>query len=279
MSAPRESEHPAAIAAPASTAAPAALPRADRAAVLLAVALVCGLCWAYLAAGAGMEMMARAVWTPAYAGLMFAMWWIMMIAMMLPSALPMLLLFARLYRGAGNRAGNADGSGVASGPHGWGAPTFVFAAAYAVAWAGFSLVAVAAQWGLEAADLISPMLQSTSPLLGGLILIAAGLYQLTPLKQMCLRHCRNPLQFLLGRWRDGAAGAFRMGLAHGAFCVGCCWFLMALLFFGGVMNLMWIAGLTLLVLLEKTLPAGRWLGAGLGVALLGWGGAVLAGTV
>lgn len=236
--------------------------------MLAAVAVVVALAWAWLLAGAGMDMgmMTRAVWTPGYAALMFAMWWVMMVAMMLPSALPMLLVFARLH---GQRGGEGTGGASSS--------SLVFAGAYGVVWAGFSLVATAMQWGLEATALISPMLEATSPTLGGLILVAAGLYQLTPLKHMCLRHCRSPLQFLLGRWRDGHAGAFAMGLQHGAYCVGCCWFLMALLFFGGVMNLLWIAGLTLLVALEKMLPAGHWLGYALGVVLLGWGIAVLAG--
>lgn len=248
---------------------PSPLWRRDRLIVWAAATVIVALAWAWLFAGAGMDMMARAVWTPGYAGLMFVMWWVMMIAMMLPSAMPMLLMFAGLHR---RRDGHGDDRSIA-------APTLAFAGAYGVAWAGFSLAAVAAQWGLETADLISPMLETTSPVLGGAILIAAGLYQLTPLKHMCLRHCRSPLQFILGQWRDGLSGAFAMGLRHGAFCVGCCWFLMALLFFGGVMNLAWIAGLTLLVLLEKTLPAGHWLGYGMGAVLTGWGFAVLAGLV
>ena len=114
-------------------------------------------------------------------------------------------------------------------------------------------------------------------MLSGAILVAAGLYQLTPLKHMCLRHCRSPLQFVLGRWRNGLGGAWRMGLEHGAYCVGCCWFLMALLFVGGVMNIYWIAGLTLLVLAEKTIPAGRWFGQALGLGLTAWGVWLLAG--
>jgi len=111
---------------------------------------------------------------------------------------------------------------------------------------------------------------------GGVLLLAAGVYQLTPIKHACLRHCRSPLAFLSIHWRRGARGALRMGLEHGAFCVGCCWFLMGLLFFGGVMNLYWIAGLALFILLEKTVPAGHWLGYATGVALLVWGAGMLA---
>jgi predicted metal-binding membrane protein len=119
------------------------------------------------------------------------------------------------------------------------------------------------------------MLVSVSAFLGGGLLLAAGIYQLTPIKQACLKHCRSPLQFVLSHWRNGRHGAFRMGVEHGAYCVGCCWFLMGLLFFGGVMNLYWIAGLALFVLLEKTVPAGHWLSYATGLALMAWGGWVL----
>jgi predicted metal-binding membrane protein len=118
---------------------------------------------------------------------------------------------------------------------------------------------------------MSPMLQTTNVWLGAAILVGAGLWQLSPLKTMCLRHCRSPLGFLIGHWRTGRLGALRMGLEHGAYCLGCCWFLMALLFFGGVMNLYWIVGLAVFVLLEKTIPLGHWLGRVAGVGLIGWG--------
>jgi predicted metal-binding membrane protein len=124
---------------------------------------------------------------------------------------------------------------------------------------------------MESARLLSPMLETTSHWLGAGILIAAGLWQLTPLKAVCLRHCRTPLGFLIGNWRAGRLGALRMGLEHGAYCLGCCWFLMALLFFGGVMNLYWIAGLAVYVLLEKTIPHGHWLGRIAGITLVAWG--------
>ena len=120
------------------------------------------------------------------------------------------------------------------------------------------------------------MLVSTNSIFGGALLVAAGVYQLTPIKHACLRHCRSPLAFLRTHWRPGARGALRMGLAHGAFCVGCCAFLMGLMFFGGVMNIYWIAGLALFVLFEKTVPAGHWLGYAAGVALLVCGAGMLA---
>jgi predicted metal-binding membrane protein len=211
-------------------------------------------------------MMQPAVWTPAYAALMFLMWWIMMVAMMLPSASPMILLFARVQSKEKNK----------------GAPfisTSVFAAGYLVMWGVFSVFATSAQWGFERAGLLSAMMTSTSGLFAGLLLLAAGIYQLTPLKHACLRHCRSPIEFIMHHWRNGPLGAFRMGLDHGVFCLACCWFLMALLFVGGVMNLYWIVGLALFVLLEKTIPVGHWLGSITGIGLSVWGVWLLAGTL
>ena len=212
---------------------------------------------------ADMGMMTPAVWTAGYAVLMFFMWWAMMVAMMLPSAAPMILLFATV-----NRKQRARVSSFV--------PTSVFAGAYLVTWGVFSLAAVGLQWTLQRLTWLSPAMVSTSSVLGGLLLFAAGLYQLTPIKQACLRHCRHPITFLTSHWRRGIAGAVRMGVEHGSYCVGCCWFLMGLLFVGGVMNLFWIAGLALFVLLEKNVPAGHWLSYATGVALAGWGLVVLA---
>jgi predicted metal-binding membrane protein len=256
-----------------STALLEAMIRRDRLVLVAGLLLVSALAWGWLVLGAGMDMsaiemtrmagmdgwmMEQAVWTPAYALLIVSMWWVMMVAMMLPSAAPTLLLFVRV-----NRKDNAD---VAPPT-----PAGVFAIGYMVAWSGFSAMAVALQWGLETARLMSPMLETTNIWLGAGILIAAGLWQLTPMKTVCLRHCRSPLGFLIGNWRAGHWGAFRMGLEHGAWCLGCCWFLMALLFFGGVMNLYWITGIAVFVLLEKTIPLGHWLGRVAGVALAGCG--------
>ncbi len=245
----------------------------DRIIVLGALVVVLGLAWAYLLSGAGMgtvgnggmAMITPAVWDFGYAVLMFFMWWVMMTAMMLPSATPMVLLFATMNRKQ-KEAGN---------PY---VPTSLFASAYLIAWAGFSLAAVALQWGLESVALLSPQLASANVIFGGVVLLAAGVYQLTPLKQACLRQCRSPLQFILTRWRGGADGAFWMGLEHGTYCVGCCWFLMGLLFFGGVMNLYWITGIAVFVLLEKSVPRGHWLSYFTGIALIAGGGIVLAGV-
>ena len=130
-------------------------------------------------------------------------------------------------------------------------PTGIFAAGYLLVWGAFSLVAVSTQWGLERSGLLSSTMASTSVLLGAGLLIAAGIYQLTPLKHACLRHCRSPFAFVTQHWRPGDLGALRMGIEHGAFCTGCCWFLMALLFYGGIVNLYWIIGLAVYVLLER----------------------------
>ncbi|MFQ5549478.1 MAG: DUF2182 domain-containing protein [Woeseia sp.] len=235
----------------------------DRLIVVSALLIVVGLAWAYLLSGAGMSMMMPAVWTPGYAVLMFFMWWIMMVAMMLPSAMPMILIFAR----ANQRQLEPVPARVATG---------IFVLGYLATWAAFSLLATLAQWVLEGKGLLTPALDSTSIWLSAGILISAGFYQLTPLKRACLRHCRSPLTFISTHWRHGVRGALRMGFEHGVFCVGCCWFLMGLLFFGGVMNLYWIAGLALFVFFEKIVPAGHWLGYTAGIVLLAWGAGILA---
>lgn len=210
-------------------------------------------------------MMQPAVWTPSYAVLMFFMWWVMMVAMMLPSAAPMILLFARIQRGQKDKGAPF-------------VPTSIFTMGYLVTWGVFSMLAAGAQWGLERVGLLSAMMTLTSGLFAGMVLLVAGVYQLTPLKHACLRHCRSPLQFVMQYWRNGSVGALRMGIDQGAFCLACCWFLMALLFVGGVMNLYWIVGLAIFVLLEKTIPAGHWFGSITGIGLMVWGGWLLAGT-
>jgi predicted metal-binding membrane protein len=242
----------------------------DRHIVIGGLVFVSVASWLYILTGAGMDMGEMAsksggdvmamkpAWTPAYFGLMLAMWWVMMVAMMLPSAAPMLLLFARV-----NRKDKAAGSPLM--------PTGAFATGYLIAWGGFSVLAAGLQWALEAARLMTPMLKTANVWLGAAILVGAGIWQLTPLKTMRLRHCRSPLGFLMNNWRPGRLGALRMGLEHGAYCLGCCWVLMALLFFGGVMNLYWIVGLAIFVLLEKIIPLGHWLGRVAGVVLIGWG--------
>jgi len=150
-------------------------------------------------------------------------------------------------------------------------PTGVFLLGYLVVWCGFAAVASVAQWGLHTAALRSPLMASTSPFLGGSLLVAAGVFQWTPLKSICLSRCRSPLNLLMTEWRDGIKGTFVMGLRHGIFCLGCCWVLMALLFVLGVMNLLWIAALAGFVLIEKLAPTGQLVGRLTGVLLVGWG--------
>ncbi len=246
--------------------------RHDRAIVAAGLAAVAAVSWLYILAGAGMEMgtgqemagmmTAPAAWSAGYALLMFVMWWVMMVAMMLPSAAPMILLHATVSRKSAGKAGAS-------------LATFVFAAGYLAAWGAFSIAAAALQWLLASARLLSPMMASTSLLLGGILLVAAGAYQLTPLKDACLRHCRSPLGFIASHWRPGRGGALRMGVEHGAFCLGCCGVLMGLLFYGGVMNLAWIGGLTAYVLIEKLAPMGERIGRYAGVLLILWGIATL----
>jgi len=251
--------------------------------VLAGLVAVTALAWAYLIVmAAGMDMdggsgamggamgeaviMAKAAsWTPVDLALMFLMWAIMMVGMMLPSAAPMILLFAMVSR----KQQAAGAARVATG---------VFASGYLAVWAGFSLLAALAQWGLHEAALLSPMMVATSNILAGGLFVAAGVYQWTPLKHACLENCRSPLHFISHHWRRGTAGALRMGVEHGAFCVGCCWFLMGLLFALGVMNLLWVAAIALFVLAEKVLPHGQWIARASGVLMVLAGTYLLAGA-
>jgi len=246
----------------------------DRAVVLAGVVAVVVLAWAYLFylawdmqrsmnAGSmqmdvGMAMSQVRPWTGVDFGLMFLMWAVMMMAMMVPTAAPMILTFATINR---KRLEQQQ-------PF---VPTSVFLLGYVLVWSGFSATATGAQWGLYTAALLSPMMASTSPFLGAALLLAAGIFQWSPIKYACLSHCRSPLGFIMTEWREGTKGALTMGLRHGAFCLGCCWVLMALLFVLGVMNLLWIAALAGFVLLEKVVPAGIWLGRLTGLLLMGWG--------
>lgn len=194
-------------------------------------------------------------WSWSYAIVMLGMWWVMMVAMMLPSAAPTILLYARVQRHHQPRA---------SAPH-----VFLFLLGYLLAWLLFSVAATLLHAVLERSGLVHGMLMwSSNATLTGALLLLAGAWQLAPLKHACLAQCRGPAAWLSRHWRPGAPGALRMGLHHGLFCVGCCWSLMLLLFAGGVMNLVWIAGLAILVLLEKLLPRGEWLARAGGVLLL-----------
>ena len=195
--------------------------------------------------------------------LLFVMWTVMMVAMMVPSAAPMVLAFL----GVNKRRQTAGRPFV---------PVGIFLAGYLAIWTAYSAMATLAQWGLHKAALLSPAMVATSPALNGCLLIAAGIFQWTPLKRGWLKGCRSPLSFLMSEWRDGKAGAFIMGLRHGSYCVGCCWVLMALLFVAGVMNLLWVAVIALFVLAEKTLPRGELLGRVTGAALMAAGVGLMA---
>jgi predicted metal-binding membrane protein len=258
-----------------------ALPRRDRIAVLSGIAGAVLVSWSYLlleaarmggamagsgemgAAGMAGSMMQLHAWTFLDFILMFLMWAVMMVGMMLPSAAPMALVYAAVARKA-----SRQGQPIAD--------TAVFVAGYLAMWTLFSAGATGLQWALERAALLSPMMVSTSPLLGGALLVGAGVYQMTPFKDACLEHCRSPAFFISEQWRPGTRGAFTMGWVHGAYCLGCCWLLMGILFFGGVMNLLWIAAITIFVLLEKVLPGGSRGGrvAGVGLIALGVGVAI-----
>ena len=211
---------------------------------------------------AAMQPMVRP-WTAVNFALTYVMWWVMMTGMMLPSALPMVTMFARV-----NRNKREHGK-----PY---VPTMVFAAGYLLTWATYSLAATGAQWALETLALMSPMGAVTNPVFGGVVFVAAGIYQFTPVKQACLRHCRSPLSFILNSWRDGSTGAVQMGASHGSYCLGCCWVLMSLLFAVGVMNLLWAAVIAIIVLAEKLLPAPVWISRISGVAMCAWGAFLIA---
>ena len=274
--------------------------RRERAITAAALGVLCALAWVYLINGAGfgaaawdltgvfqpsahrapdamagmdmagMDMPGMAAsgaathpqaWSAGFWALGVAMWWTMMVAMMVPSAAPTILLFGQVRRRA-----------LAQGHTAGLAPTGIFAAGYLLVWLGFSLLALLAQWALQRSGLVSPAgMVSQSRWLSAGVLIGAGLYQLSPFQNLCLSHCRSPAAFLSRHWQAGAWGALRLGVLHGAYCVGCCWMLMALLFVGGVMNLAWIAALTLVVMAEKLLPGGQWIGRAGGMALLAWG--------
>ena len=246
--------------------------RRDRLVVISGIVALSLLTWAWtvwmgwdmqgMYLGEEMVMPHMHAWTSGHFLMMFAMWSVMMVAMMVPTAAPMVLTFSRV-----NRKRRARQQPYVS--------TSIFLGGYLVAWTGYSLLATFLQWGLESAALLSPAMASRSALFGGGLLIATGLFQFTPLKQACLKHCRTPFQFLLQDWRDGKIGAFLMGLNHGGYCLGCCWFLMLLLFVAGVMNLLWMAAITVFVLLEKVAPRGDWIGRAGGVLMVGAGGWLL----
>ncbi len=211
----------------------------------------------------GMVMLDFHEWGPTTVLLLFVMWAVMMVAMMVPSAAPMILAFLTV-----NQRRQATDRPLV--------PVAIFIFAYLAVWTAFSAIATLAEWGLHRAVMLSTTMTATSPALNGGLLIAAGVFQLTPLKRVCLQGCRSPLSFLMSEWREGSAGAFVMGLRHGAYCLGCCWILMALLFVAGVMNLLWVAIIALFVMAEKILAQGELLGRVAGIALVVAGAAMAA---
>jgi predicted metal-binding membrane protein len=264
--------------------------RRDRTVVILALLATASLAWAYvlyLAAQMGVAMevvpttaddmssmdmsgmnmsgmdMSAAVmpdfrpWAATDFAFIFVMWAIMMVAMMTPSVAPMVLLYAMVGRKA-----RTDGKPFAAS--GW------FFAGYAFVWVGFSFLATGAQWLLASASLLTPMMATADSTIGGLVLVVAGLYQWTPMKDVCVRQCQSPIEFLASRggFRADPEGALSLGIQHGTYCLGCCWALMALLFVGGVMNIAWIGGIAVLILMEKILPYGRLVSRLSGVAIV-----------
>jgi len=268
-----------------SEAAIEAMLRRDRAIVSAALVILTALAWAYvwwlaadmdmsgmdmsgfrmIPAGMGLMMPATAPWNAMEFAFVFAMWAVMMIGMMTPSATPMILIYARVGRQAARQ-----GTPLAASSY--------FAGGYLLTWIGFALVATSAQWALERAALLTPMMAGASDMFSGTVLIAAGVYQWTPLKDACLRQCQSPLLFIQrhGGFRSDLLGTLALGARHGAYCIGCCWVLMALLFVGGVMNVLWIAAIAILVLAEKVVPAGRVISRIAGAGLFAGGAWLLA---
>ncbi len=231
--------------------------REPRAIVILFVAILLG--WAFLIWAvvdkthplAQLMMPMDHAWSVGNGLAVFLMWSAMMMAMMLPAAAPMILTFVTLCRHK-HQAGRA----------------WIFVTAYLAIWTAFSVSATTLHWGLQTTGLITPMMTSDSIWLTGILLVVAGAVQFTPLKEVCLRHCRTPMGFLLTEWKDGVVGAWRMGVKHGLICLGCCWALMGLLFVAGVMNIAWVAALTAAVVIEKLHPSGVNVGKFLGAVLI-----------
>jgi predicted metal-binding membrane protein len=247
----------------------------DRLILISGIAGVSVLAWAYMFylgwgmknmdMGMQMSMPQMQSWGAVDFILMFVMWTVMMVAMMVPSAAPMVIIFASINRKRREQQGPFVSTGV-------------FLLGYLLAWVWYSALATLGQWGLHTAGLLSPMMVNASPILGGALLLAAGIFQFTPLKDACLTRCRSPLGFLLNEWREGTRGAFIMGLRNGNYCVVCCWALMSLMFVAGVMNLLWMAIIAAFVLVEKVAPEGNWVSRISGLLFIIWGAWMLAGT-
>jgi predicted metal-binding membrane protein len=197
-------------------------------------------------------------WTAVDFMLLLLMWIVMMIAMMTPSVAPLILVFAMV-----NRQRKQQSRPFVN--------TAYLMAGYFLVWLAFSFVATVLQWSLQQIAMLNPEMKTTNKILGGIILIASGVFQFTPLKQTCLGYCRTPLDFVLRRWKEGKQGALRMGIENGLYCLGCCWLLMTLLFVAGIMNLLWIAIIAVFVLFEKVLSTIKWIPYLAGIALISYG--------
>ena len=241
----------------------------DRFIVLAALFLICVLSWLYIiylynqmypmnmdALFFAMPMTPQ--WSWADFVLLFLMWFVMMIAMMTPSVTPLILIFTLINRKRHQQ----------QNPY---VPSGYLLSGYFLVWAVFSLFATLLQWLLQRVALLNPEMIITSKVLGGIILITAGLFQFTPLKNTCLRNCRSPISFIHQYWKDGKAGALRMGIQNGIYCLGCCWILMILLFVSGIMNILWIAIITLFVVIEKILPPAKIISSISGISLIVFG--------
>lgn len=241
----------------------------DRVIVSSALFLLCLLSWLYIiylykqmypmnmdALFFAMPMTADWTWTDFV--LLFLMWFVMMIAMMTPSVTPLVLVFATINRKRKEQQNPFVPSGY-------------LLSGYFIVWAAFSLFATLLQWLLQQVSLLNPEMETTSKILGAIILISAGIFQFTSLKVRCLKYCRTPIDFILRKWKHGKWGALQMGMDNGIYCLGCCWILMILLFVSGIMNLLWIAIIAIFVLIEKVLPAAKLVSSIAGIALIGYG--------
>ena len=245
--------------------------------MLVSIAVITLLAWTYLvyisrdmktgmAMSSDVAMPLMQSWGAVDFALIFLMWAVMMTAMMVPTTAPMVLVYTSLNRRRRD-------------PQPLFASTAVFLLGYLVIWSGFAALATVAQWGLQIGALLSPMMVSTSPVLGAVLLLVAEIFQWSPIKYACLSNCRTPIGFLMTEWRDGSRGALGMGLRHGLYCLSCCWLLMSLLFVLGVMNLLWIAALAGFVLVEKVAPRGYLVSRLSGLVLIGWSGWVVLGKL
>jgi len=243
----------------------------DRLIIFTGLAMITVFSWAYMLhmamtmTGTGKDMIKPCLmyWGMGDIMHLFIMWTVMMAAMMLPAATPMIMMFAAI-----NKKQRQGGSLVI--------PTWIFVLGYLAVWTAYSALATLAQWGLHLSALLTHHMVITSPLLGGLLLLAAGIFQWTPFRDACMSKCRSPLGFLMTEWREGHQGALIMGMKAGLFCVGCCWLLMVLSFVLGVMNMIWMAAVTAFMLLEKITDS-KWISRTAGLVLVIWGLLVLTG--